>query len=183
MSTRLFSYGDIKMVPKQNEWLTGVFATAHGVNLNKTGWKASTLAIEYGEIVELTQNGLNAVNGYNVDRVASDSTAFGVILRTTDGQISMEEQWIERPRSKTALSIYPLASVNNFMVAVPVEDGEVPVVGNGVFVSIVAGSEGSVREDVDTNKGIALTGWTYATAKYKPTKGDGYAVVIQKTLG
>lgn len=182
MSTRLFTYGDTKTVPVQNQWLPGVFATAHGVNLNKAGYKVPTLAIEYGEIVALTQNGLNSSAGYNIARVKSGDTHFGVILRTTDGQIGMEDTFIERPRSATAVSIYPLSSANNFQVAVPVQDGETPVVGNGVFVSIVAGSEGSAREDVDTDKGIAVTGWTYATTKFKPTKGAGYAVIIQRTL-
>ena len=46
MATRLFQYGDFKAVPRQNEWLTGVFATAHGVNLNKTGFKPINLTIE-----------------------------------------------------------------------------------------------------------------------------------------
>jgi hypothetical protein len=182
MATRLFDYGQVKTVPKQNEWLPGVFATAHGVNLNKAGYKDADLSIEYGEIVELSQNGLDANAGYNVTRVDANTTVFGVILRTTDGQIGMEDEWVERPRSKTAVSVYPLASVNNFMVAVPVEEDEVPVVGEAVYVSVVDGSEGSVREDVDTDKGVALTGWVYAGAKYKATKGDGYAVVIQRTL-
>ena len=180
---RLFTYGDIKTVPKQNVWLAGVFATAHSVNLNKTGYKAPTLAVEYGEIVELTQNGLGANAGYNIDRVASDSTSFGVILRTTDGQISLEEDWIEAPRSKTAVSIYPLADVNNFMVAVPVESGQTPTVGGAVFVSVANDSEGAVRTSAGTSEGLALTGWTFATTKYRPTKGAGECVVIQRTLG
>ena len=182
MATRLFTYGDIKTVPKQNEWLPGVFATSHGVNLNKAGVKASDLSIEFGEIVAIAQNGLGANAGYTVTRVASTTSKFGVVLRTTDGQISLEEEWIERPRSKTALSIYPLANANNFMVAVPVVSGQTPVVGEAVFVSYETGKDGAVRTNVDTNKGIALTGWTFATAKFKPTKGAGECVIIQRTL-
>lgn len=182
MATRLFTYGTFKAIPKQNEWLPGVFATAHGVNLNKTGIKAPALDIEYGEIVKLTEFGLSAPGAYKVERVASGTTAFGVILRTTDGQISMEEGIIERPRSRTAMSIYPLASANNFKIAVPVDSAQTPVVGDAVYVSYESGKQGSVRTNVDTNKGIALTGWTFATEKYKPTNGAGYAVVIQRTL-
>lgn len=182
MATRLFTYGTFKAIPRQNEWLPGVFATAHGVNLNKTGIKAPSLDIEYGEIVKLTEFGLDAPSAYKVERVASGTTDFGVILRTTDGQISIEEGIIERPRSRTAMSIYPLASANNFKVAVPVEAGQTPVVGSDVYVSYVADKEGSARTSAGSSAGIKLTGWTFATEKYKPTNGAGYAVVIQRTL-
>lgn len=182
MATRLFQYGDFKAVPRQNEWLTGVFATEHGVNLNKTGFKPINLTIEYGEIVALAQNGLDANAGYNISRVEASSTKFGVVLRTTDGQIGVEDDFIERPRSRTAVSIYPLASVNNFQVAVPVEAGQEPVVGGAVYVSVASGKEGAVRTSAGTNEGVALAGWTFATTKYKPTKGSGEAVIIQRVI-
>lgn len=182
MSTRLFTYGDTKTVPKVNEWLPGVFATAWGINLNAPAVKASTLAIEYGEVVELGTVGLGGNASYKVTRVDSGTTSFGVVLRTTDGQIGMEDTWMERPRSATALSVYPLASPNTFKVCVIVEDDETPVVGEQVYATYTDGSQGAVRTDVGTSEGVILTGWTFATTKFKPTKGAGYAVVIQRTV-
>jgi len=182
MATRLFEYGDIKTVPKQGEWLPGVFATAHGVNLNKAGFKPKSLEIEYGEIVSLTQNGIGDNAGYNIARVADSSTLFGVIVRTTDGQISMEDDWITRPRSKTAVSVYPLANVNNFMIAVPVRSGQTPTIGNDVYVSYASNWQGSVQTSPGSTDGIKLTGWVFASTKFKPTKGDGEAVIIQRVL-
>jgi hypothetical protein len=182
MSTRLFTYGNVKTVPKQNEWLPGVFASAWGINLNAPATKASDLAIEYGEIVQLNTVGMAGNASYKVVRVSASSTKFGVIIRTTDGQIGMEDEWLERPRAAQTLSVYPLSSPNSFKVAVIVEAGETPVVGEQVYVSYDTGEEGSVRITAGSTVGIALTGWTFATAKYKPTKGVGYAVVIQRTV-
>lgn len=182
MATRLFQYGDTYTAIQQGKWLPGVFATTHSVNLNKAGFKAKSLEIEYGEIVGLTQNGIGANAGYNIARVASGSTLFGVIVRTTDGQISMEDDWIVRPRSKTAVSVYPLANVNNFMIAVPVRSGQTPTVGNDVFVSYANDWQGSVQTSAGSTDGIKLTGWVFASEKYKPTKGSGEAVIIQRVL-
>ncbi len=182
MSTRLFTYGDVKTVIKQNEWLPGVFATAWGVNLNAPATKAADLEIEYGEVVQLNQSGLGGNASYNVVRVSGSTTAFGVIVRTTDGAIGLEDECVERPRTAQTLSVYPLANPDTFKIAVPVEDDETPVVGNAVYASISAGNEGAVRTDVGTSEGVAVTGWKFASTKYQPTKGSGYAVIIERTL-
>lgn len=182
MATRLFQYGDTYTAIQQGKWLPGVFATTHGVNLNKAGFKAKSLEIEYGEIVSLTQNSINANAGYNIARVADSSTLFGVIVRTTDSQISMEDDWIVRPRSKTAVSVYPLANVNNFMIAVPVRSGQTPTVGSDVYVSYASNWQGSVQTSAGSTDGIKLNGWVFASTKYKPTKGSGESVIIQRVL-
>jgi hypothetical protein len=106
---------------------------------------------------------------------------FGVVVRTVDGGISMTDTAISAPRAGQPVSVIPLGAPNFYEIAVPVESGEVPVAGNAVYVSMVSGSEGAVREDVDTDKGIAVTGWIYAGAKYSPTKGAGECVIIRKT--
>jgi len=180
MTTRLFTYGDVKTVPKQNEWLPGVFATTWGVNLNAPAVKASSLSIEYGEIVKLSSLGLVGNASYKAERMASGTTTMGVILRTTDGQIGMEDTWIERPRSATALSVYPLASPNTFKIAVPVYTDQEPAVGGQVYVSYATDHEGSVR--TDNTSAVTATGWKFASTRYQPTKGAGYAVIIERTV-
>lgn len=179
MATRLFTYGSPKMVIKQNEWLPGRFATAWGVNVNGTGVKASNLDIEYGEILKITAGGLGANADYVCERVAALTTKMGVVLRTTDGQINMEEGMIERPRSANALSIYPLDSSNAFTVAVPIIAAQSVTVGAQVYVCIVDGSEGAVQA-TNANSALTLTGWVFASAPYQPTKGAGLAVLIKR---
>jgi len=175
----LSTYGNPKTVIRQNEWLWGRFATAWGVNLNAPV-VAGSVDIEYGKILKITQSGLNS-NAY-VGALPTDtaSLSYGVVLRTTDGQISMEGGFLERPRTNTPVSIYPLATANNFVVAVPLMAGQTPTIGNAVYVSHNAGSEGAVRTD-DTNA-RAITGWTFASTAYTPTTSDSLAVLIQKTV-
>lgn len=177
----LFTYGLPKMVIKQNEWYPGRFSTAWGVNLNAPAVVKSGVTVEYGQIVTL-ETLSNGTASYQLDKVALGDSVFGVVARTTDGQVSMTANAITAPRADTPVSVIPLGAPNFYEVAVPVEAGEVPVAGSQAYVSVVAGSEGAVREDVDTNKGVILTGWFYAGAKYKPTKGAGECVIIRKAV-
>jgi hypothetical protein len=176
----LFTYGLPKMVIKQNEWYPGRFSTAWGVNLSSVGIPKAGVTVEYGQIVTL-EKVTNGTADYVLDKVASGDTVFGVVVRTVDGGISMTDTAISAPRAGQPVSVIPLGAPNFHEIAVPVESGEVPVAGNAVYVSMVSGSEGAVREDVDTDKGIAVTGWIYAGAKYSPTKGAGECVIIRKT--
>ena len=177
---RLYTYGNRLTVTRQNHWLPGRFASAWGVNLSAPAVKDPALAVEYGEIVALSGGGQNA-NAYVIGRVAGNSTVFGVILRTTDGQISMEGAWVETPRTHTPLSVFPLGTAPNyFTVAVPLQAGQTPVVGEAVFVGTGAGVEGAVRTN-DTN-GTALTGWVFASTSYQPTDSDSLVVLIQKSV-
>jgi len=180
MATRLFTYGSPKMVIIQNQWLAGQFATAWGVNVNAVGIKATALAIEYGELVKLTETGMAGNSFYTVERVASETTKFGVILRTTDGQIGLEEGFIERPRGNN-MSIYPLAGANFFMVAVPIIASQSVTIGAVPYACIVSGSEGALQAG-SANFGIALTGWAFASLPYAPTKGAGLCALITKTV-
>jgi hypothetical protein len=176
----LFTYGLPKMVIKQNEWYPGRFSTAWGVNLSSVGVAKAGVTLEYGQIVTL-EKVTNGTADYVLDKVAEGDTVFGVVVRTVDGGISMTDTAISAPRAGQPVSVIPLGAPNFYEIAVPVESGEVPVAGSPAYVSYVASSEGAVREDVDTNKGIALTGWIYAGAKYSPTKGAGECVIIRKT--
>lgn len=177
---RLYTYGNRLTVTRQNHWLPGRFSTAWGVNLNAPAVKDPALAIEYGEIVALTGGGQGA-NAYVIGRVAGNSTRFGVILRTTDGQINMEGAWVETPRTHNPLSVYPLGTAPNyFTVAVPLQAGQVPVVGANAFVGVGAGVEGAVR--TDATNGVALTGWVFASTAYQPTDSNSLVVLIQKTV-
>ena len=180
MATRLYTYGNPKTVIKQNEWLPGRFATAHGVNLNVQAVKAPSLAIEYGELVKLVSNGLDA-NAYSVERVAAGVTKFGVIIRTVDGQISLEDGFIERPRSNNTLSVYPLSAPNYFVVAVPIIASQSVTIGSQVYACIVSGSEGAVQA-TNANSAITLTGWEFASKPYKPTSSATEVVLIKKTV-
>lgn len=179
MATRLYEYGKVKDVIRQNEWLPGRFASAWGVNLNAPAVIAPTLSVEYGEILEIAQNGVSS-NAYTLTRVDSGTTSFGVLLRTTDGGINMEDGFIERPRVNTPHSVYPCDAPNYFMVAVPLVDGQTPTVGGTVYVSYNTDEEGAVR--TDSTSATALTGWTFASTKFQPTKSDDYVVLIQKSV-
>lgn len=180
MATRLFTYGDVPMVIKQNQFLPGVFVDAWGVNLNAPATKASNLSIEYGEIVELNKKGLTANASYAIDRVDDATTAFGVVVRTTDGQISLEDQWVERPRSAQTLSVYPLISANKFGIVVPVAPSQTPTVGGAVYVRNVGDYAGAVQTAASSEgtAGTAISGWVFGSAKFRPTKGAGEAVII-----
>jgi len=175
----LVTYGNVKTVPIQNQWLWGQFATAWGVPLNAPT-VSGAVDIEYGKILKITQSGLNS-NAY-VGALPTDhaSLSYGVVIRTRDGQIDMEEGFIERPRTNTTVSIYPLNAPNYFVVAVPLMAGQTPTIGEQAYVSHNAGSEGAVRTD-DTNA-RELTGWVFASTAYKPTTSDSLAVLIQKTV-
>ncbi len=175
----LSTYGNPKTVIRQNEWLWGRFATAWGVPLNAPV-VVGNVDIEYGKILSLTQSGLNS-NAYVGALVTNaDNLVYGVVIRTTDGQISMEQGFTERPRTNTPVSVYPLASPNAFVVAVPLMAGQTPTVGGAVFVSHNAGSQGAVRTN-DTNA-RALTGWVFASTAYTPTTSDSLAVLIQRVV-
>jgi len=180
MATRLYTYGEVKTVTQQGDWLPGRFATAWGVNLNAPAVKASNLAIEYGELVKLVQKGLDS-NAYTIERVAAGTTQFGVILRTTDGQVSIEEGFIERPRNTNVLSVYPLSAPNYFVVAVPIIASQNVTIGATPSACIVSGSEGAVQVGTG-NGGIALTGWVFASKPYKPTTSASEVVLIQKAV-
>lgn len=179
MSTRLYEYGTTKDVIRQNEWLPGRFASAWGVNLNAPAVIATTLAVEYGEILEIAQNGVSS-NAYTLTRVDNATTSFGVLLRTTDGGINMEDGFIERPRVNTPHSVFPCDAPNYFMVAVPVVTDQTPTIGSAVYVHNAGADAGAVRTDV-TN-GTALTDWVFASTKFKPTNSDDYVVLIQKSV-
>lgn len=179
MSTRLYEYGKVKDIIRQNEWLPGRFASAWGVNLNAPAVIALNLAVEYGEILEIAQNGV-ASNAYTATRVDDGTASFGVLLRTTDGGINMEDGFIERPRVNTPHSIYPCNAPNYFMIAVPLVSGQTPAVGGAVYVHHTGDDAGAVRTDATT--ATALTGWTFASLKYQPTKSSDYVVLIQKSV-
>jgi len=176
----LFTYGQAKAVTVQNQWLPGRFATVWGVNLNAPAVNPDGIDIEYGKIVGLTQSGLGS-NAYTVADVTAQTTSFGVIVRTTDGGIGMEDEWISKPRTNTPLSVYSLTDNNNYIIAVPVLTGHSPAVGGQVYVNHEATTVGSV-ETADDAGSVALTGWVYASTAYQPTAGSGKAVLIQRTL-
>lgn len=182
---RLFAYGSTKAVAQPNLLLPGNFYDTLAVPAKVPAvLNAPTLVVEYGEIVELVKKGITA-NGNEIKRVGSGTTSFGVILRDTAGGLSVSQKFIEAPRPEQALSIYPLLKEGQyFAIAIPVESGQSPVVGNDVYVSIVSGSEGSVRTDASTTpvKGIKVDGWVYASTKYKPTNGNGECVIIARKL-
>lgn len=176
---RLYTYGDVLGVSQQNKWLPGQFADAWGVNLNAPAVKATSLEIEYGEVVGISGGGINS-NAYTIARVTEQTTDFAVVVRTTDGAISMEDEWIEAPRTHTPISVYPIDSANHYTIAVPLVDGETPTVGSAVYVSYNTDEEGAVRTD-NTN-GTALTGWVFASTKYQPTDSDDYCVLIRQSV-
>lgn len=176
---RLYTYGNRPNVAKQGLYLPGQFATAWGVNLNAPSVKVRSVDYEYGEIVELGGGG-NTSNAYTIARVDSGTTSFGVILRTRDGLIDMEAAIAEQPRKDQTISVYPTSAPNYFQVAVILAANEAPSVGDAVYVSYNAGEEGSVRNDATS--ALALTGWVFASERYKPTDGDDYVAIIQKSI-
>ena len=181
MATRLYQYGKLPTVIKQNTWFPGMFATAWGVNVNATGVLGADIAIEYGELVKIAELGADASANFSVTRVAADTTKFGVILRTTDGQINMEATAIERPRTNTPMSVYPLSASNYFRVAVPIIASQVVTIGAVPSACIVSGSEGAVQVGTG-NGGIALTDWVFASKPFKPTGSNSEVVLIEKTV-
>lgn len=179
MATRLYEYGQPNMVIKQNQWLPGRFATTWGVPLTAPGVIAPTLSVEYGEILEISQSGIDS-NSYVCTRVDSGTTDFGVLLRTTDGGINMEDGYIERPRVNTPHSIYPLGAPNYFMVAVPIVADQTVTVGNDVYVNYDGDTAGAVQ--TDGSDATELTDWVFASEPFTPTTSDDEVVLIQKSI-
>lgn len=176
----LFTYGKPKMVIQQNLWLPGRFSIVWGVNLNAPAVNKDDIDIEYGKIVQLNQTGVDS-NSYAIEDVSGSTTRFGVIVRTTDGGIGVEDEWISKPRTNTPLSVYSLTDNNNYVIAVPIMAGHSPSVGDQVYVNHEGSTTGAVETD-DDGGSVALTGWTFASEAYQPTEGAGRAVLIQRKL-
>jgi hypothetical protein len=183
---RLFTYGRLNKVatiPGANH-LPGTYFNAYGIQYGAGAFNVSANSMEPGEIVEIEGS---TDKGYKVKRATASITAAtsAILLRDVMGVRSIQEGVFEEYIPGTPMTCVPASAPQGWSIVVPVVAGEVPVVGNTVYVGL--GTNGTVLGGVyDSAQGsggadsIALTGWTFQSLKFTPTSGASIAAVIGK---
>lgn len=182
---RIFSYGKLRRVnnvPGINH-LPGTYFNAQGVQYGQ-GAVNSVPAdkIEFGEIVEITgENNKSLV----VKRATNNITVgiAGIALRDITGITSLREgvsEGYEMPH--VPLTVVKCAAPGAWDVVVPlaasqnIVEGTIPRVGTGEGTTVA----GAIYAAAVTTNTKELTGFIFKGAKFKPTLGDGEAVLIGK---
>lgn len=183
---RLFTYGRLNKVatiPGKNH-LPGTYFTAYGIQYGAGAFNVTANSMEPGEVVEIVGS---TAKGYNVKRATASLTAAtaAIILRDVMGVRSITKGVFEEYVPGTPMTCIPISAPAGWSVVVPLVAGEVPVVGNPVFVGL--GTNGTVLGGVyDSAQGsggvdsIELTGWKFQSTKFTPTSGTSIAAVIAK---
>lgn len=183
---RLFTYGRLNKVatiPGKNH-LPGTYFTAYGIQYGAGAFNVTANSMEPGEVVEIVGS---TNKGYNVKRATASITAAtaAILLRDVMGVRTIKEGVFEEYVPGTPMTCVPVSAPAGWSIVVPLVAGEVPVVGNPVFVGL--GTNGTVLGGVyDAAQGAAgvdsieLTGWTFQSVSFTPTVGTSIAAVIAK---
>lgn len=185
-----FVYGPLSRVLKAKGYLPGSITSAFGPRYVAAGiLKTGTTAVEFGEFVELESNTSKSYIVKVVDTGTTDAQ-LGVLVRDVVGGALLtndegDNNIIAFPKKNVPLSIFVPTAGNKAKIVGILAANQTPAIAGQVFVgkgtgSTVAGvlytsAQGS--SGVDT---IAST-WKFASLKFAPTEGAGFAVEVEYT--
>lgn len=179
----VFTFGKLRDITIKGNYLPGSFSSALAVPVKIAGVLASGEdPVEYGEIVKYVVGSTSdrAVTVSHVDGTETSATLFAVVLRTTDGGISVDANSIAGPRKGNTISLYPLqADGQYFEIPIILPSNLTITVGSKVYANVALSSAYGTATNVSTDN-IELAGWQFASKSYQPNVDSSYCAIIRK---
>lgn len=180
--TRIFTYGRLNNLvtkPGQN-FLPGAFTNAYGIQYGAGAFALNGVRFEFGEAVKIAGETNRA---YNIERVDGTTTAgqLGVVIRDVVGVRSMEDTIATGPAKDVPLTIVPFVAPHGWAIAVPLAEGEIPVVGGTVYVG--NGEEDTIAGAFYATPvvdGTIETEYKFIGLAYNPTSSASQCAIISK---
>lgn len=179
---RIFDYGNLARTSNKTDLvLPGEFVDAQGVRFSEAGWVTDGNDVEFGEIVEITGRNGKALQIKRVAAATITAARAGFVIRDIVGGRVIQKGVIEGIKGGTHVpaTVIPASSANGWgfavVVAEAVTSGTAVRVGTGGGTTIAGAGYGAT----ETNT-VAITGWVYASASYKPTSSNSLVAFVKK---
>lgn len=179
---RIFSYGKLARTSNKTDLvLPGEFVDAQGVRFSEAGWMTDGNDVEFGEIVEITGRNGKALQIKRVAAATITAARAGFVIRDIVGGRVIQQGVIEGIKGGTHVpaTVIPASSANGWGFAIAV--GEAVAAGDQVYVG--KGTNGKLLGVAYKTSGddtVAITGWKFTSASYKPTSSDSLAAFVGK---